>query len=75
MIWRTKGQLLCITVPEFAQLFQLSTEAKLPRITNTRASRAEIIAKNIADWVEDDVRKRFYPVNWSHPDKKACGCR
>ena len=49
MIWRTKGQLLCITAPEFAQLFKLPSEANLPRITNTRASRAEIIAKNIED--------------------------
>ena len=54
MIWRTRGQLLSITAPEFNSLFHAPLE---PRMANLFKLES----------VPNEVRRKFYPRNFSFP--------
>ena len=54
MLWMTRGQLLCITTLEFAELFNLPSGPELPKINTSKGSEED---KSLQpDWVPNEVR-------------------
>jgi hypothetical protein len=69
MLWMTRGQLLCITASEFAELFNLPTGPNLPKIQVSKGSEED---KSLQpDWVPNQIRQKFYPSGFVFPPNKG----